>query len=217
MTDFDRPDDDPTTDTSITEVPAAPIATHPRSGQAGTAAAGPRRSRARWARGDRHRRPHRRRHRLRDAVPDRFLAGLQGRRLRARQQRRVRRAAPRPAGRPAPGGRQVPEQVPGLRGPGRARHQARRGARPAPVRGAPTASRPTPATSSRGSTASSGSPWGRCPRTPGPSSTGDRRGAAPRAAPAVDQGRGARPSVVHEVAYGDRRHRHAGDVRRAPS
>ncbi len=48
MTDLDRPGDDPTTDTSITEVPAAPIATTPLSGAPGSSAA-PRRSRARWA------------------------------------------------------------------------------------------------------------------------------------------------------------------------
>jgi hypothetical protein len=40
---------DPTTDTSVTEVPAAPIATTPLGGAPGTAPTAPRRSRARWA------------------------------------------------------------------------------------------------------------------------------------------------------------------------
>lgn len=50
MTDFDRPAHDTTTDTTSTEVPAAPIATTPLvpSGQPGPAAAARRRSRARW-------------------------------------------------------------------------------------------------------------------------------------------------------------------------
>ncbi len=50
MTDFERPVHDPNDDsTSITEVPPAPIATTPIGGAPGTAATGPRRSRARWA------------------------------------------------------------------------------------------------------------------------------------------------------------------------
>jgi hypothetical protein len=50
MTDFERPVHDPTTDTSVTEVPPAPIATTPLGSTPGAAAAaGPRRSRARWA------------------------------------------------------------------------------------------------------------------------------------------------------------------------
>jgi hypothetical protein len=53
MTDIQRPVHDPTidptTDTSVTEVPAAPIATIPLGSSPGTAATGPRRSRARWA------------------------------------------------------------------------------------------------------------------------------------------------------------------------
>jgi uncharacterized protein DUF3352 len=52
MTDYERPvpdpDDDTTNDTSVTEVPPAPIATTP-IGVAPTAAGGPRRSRVRWA------------------------------------------------------------------------------------------------------------------------------------------------------------------------
>ena len=52
MTDFERPVHDPTdanTDTSVTEVPPAPIATTPLGSSVGTTPAGPRRSRARWA------------------------------------------------------------------------------------------------------------------------------------------------------------------------
>ena len=52
MTDFEHPVNDPTsgpnTDTSVTEVPAAPIATTALGTAPGTATAGPRRSRARW-------------------------------------------------------------------------------------------------------------------------------------------------------------------------
>jgi hypothetical protein len=50
MTDFDRPAHDPTTETTSTEVPAAPIATTALapSGQPGPAAAAARRSRGRW-------------------------------------------------------------------------------------------------------------------------------------------------------------------------
>lgn len=53
MTDFQRPVNgpttDPSTDTSVTEVPAAPIATTPLGTAPATTTAGPRRSRARWA------------------------------------------------------------------------------------------------------------------------------------------------------------------------
>ncbi len=52
-------------------------------------------------------------------------------RLRPGRHDRLRGGPPRPARRPARRGRRIPVQVPGFRRPGRARHQARRGARPA--------------------------------------------------------------------------------------
>ena len=52
-------------------------------------------------------------------------------RLRPGRHDRIRGGPPRPARRPARRGRRIPVQVPGFRRPGRARHQARRGARPA--------------------------------------------------------------------------------------
>ena len=69
------------------------------------------------------------------AAPDRRVPGRDGRRLRAGGQRRVRRDAPGPAGRPAPADRRIPHQVPGFRRPGRTRDQDRRGARSAVGRG----------------------------------------------------------------------------------
>ena len=112
---------------------------------------------------------------------------------------------PRPARRSAPGRRRVPLEVPGLRRPGRARHQARRGPRRSRPRRDRRPSRPTPATSSRGSTASSRSASGRCrpPRPVNGSGQVDRR--LPCPGPALDQGPGRRAGVARRRADQGRR------------
>ena len=144
---------------------------------------------------------------------------VHGRRLRPGRQRRVRRAAPRPARRPAPGGRRVPEQVPGLRRPGRPRHQARRGPRPA--------ARPRSTDGKQTYTArhqavvrrrARRSRWARCRRTDGASrDPPTRRPTAAALAPPVDQGRGARPGLVHGRPRRDGRHEHDRRPTTAPS
>ena len=124
----------------------------------------------------------------------------------------VRRGPPRPARRPARRHRRVPVEVPGLRRPGRPRLQARRGPRPA---GQGRDQRRTVLhrrTSSRGSTASSPSAWGRCrPRRRSRQGrpVGPRH--VPGARPPVDQGPGAGPGVVRR---GDRQDRRQDDAPR---
>ena len=105
-------------------VPASPVvppAKPPRKGGRRPLGGQPRGRRARRradlgrGRGDHHR-----------AVVDRGRP-----RLRPGRHHGIRGGPPRPARRPARRRRRIPVQVPGLRRPGRARHQARRGPRPA--------------------------------------------------------------------------------------
>ena len=87
------------------------------------------------------------------------------------------------------GRRRVPEQLPGLRRPGRPRHQARRGRSTGSSPTRPTTSRPSPRTSSPGSTARSPFAVGPLPGRRRHHRSRIRGRRQPRARAPLDQGR----------------------------